>query len=381
MTRPLALVSLTALSLLPLLAGCGVRSSSAQSPRKTAAEPVVAVKTVAVVTQALPRTLTLTGTLTANRESGVAADVIGKVAEMYVERGSRVRAGAPLIRLDRRQADLIEAEARSQAAAVETQAALAQSECARAEKLFADGASTRPNTTGARAQCEAAASSAHAARARRQMAGKTLGDLVIKAPFAGIVADRFVNQGEYVRAESKVATVVQLDPLRLELSRARERAERLRGRRGRGLQGGGLAGPDVHRQGALHRRHRPPGHPRPAGRGGGRQQGRAAAPGHVRGRRGDPGRGDLAGRPQGRPAHRRRGGQRSPVHRAGRPGGGTPGAHRSGGRRPGRHPDGREAPANSVVLAPRQRSATACASSSPRFTAPPRSQGDFPCNG
>ena len=45
-----------------------------------------------------------------------------------------------------------------------------------------------------------------------------MGDLVIKAPFDGLVADRFVNPGEYVRPDSRVATVVQLDPLRLELS-------------------------------------------------------------------------------------------------------------------------------------------------------------------
>ncbi len=219
MTRPFQIVALASLTILPLAAGCGVRESSAQSPTKVpAAEPAVSVKTAPVGVQALPRTLTLTGTLTANRESGVAADVVGKVAEIYVERGSRVRAGAPLIRLDRRQAELADAEARSQSAAVESQAALAQAECVRAEKLFADGAINQAEFDRSKTQCEAAALNAHAARARRQMAGKNLGDLVIKAPFAGIVADRFVNVGEYVRAETKVASVVQLTPLRLELS-------------------------------------------------------------------------------------------------------------------------------------------------------------------
>src|SRR5207247_7305129 len=91
-------------------------------------------------TRAVPRTITLTGTLTANRESGVAADVVGKISAVYVERGSRVRAGAPLVRLDRRQAALIEEDARAQAAAAQTQATLAQSECARAAKLFHEGA-------------------------------------------------------------------------------------------------------------------------------------------------------------------------------------------------------------------------------------------------
>ena len=211
MTRPFLLLALT------FVAGCGVRASNAQAPAPKPAPPV-AVKTTTVATAALPRTMTLTGTLTANRESGVAADVTGKVAEVYVERGSRVRAGAPLVRLDRRQADLLEAEATSQAAAMESQAALAQSECARSERLFADGAINQAEFDRSQAQCKAAVSSAHAARMRRQMAGKTVGDLVIKAPFAGIVADRFVNPGEYVRPDSKVASVVVLETLRLELA-------------------------------------------------------------------------------------------------------------------------------------------------------------------
>ncbi len=204
--------------LAPVLAGCGVRAKAAAPATSAAAAPALAVKTAAVVAQALPRTLTLTGTLTANRESGVAADLAGKVAEIFVERGSRVRAGTPLASLDRRQADLVEDEARSQAAAVASQSALAQSECARAEKLFAEGAINQAEFDRSKTQCQAAALSAQAAEARSQLAGKTVTDLVIRAPFAGVIADRFINPGEYVRPDSKVATVVQLHPLRLELS-------------------------------------------------------------------------------------------------------------------------------------------------------------------
>src|SRR4051812_41436604 len=111
MTRSLSRPSLLALALvtLPALGACEVATSNAQT-RPAPTEPGVTVTTAAVATRALPRTLTLTGTLTASRESAVAADITGKVAETYVERGSRVRAGAPLVRLDRRQAALMEAE-------------------------------------------------------------------------------------------------------------------------------------------------------------------------------------------------------------------------------------------------------------------------------
>jgi len=39
-----------------------------------------------------------------------------------------------------------------------------------------------------------------------------------RAPFAGVISERLINPGEYVRPDSRVATLVQLDPLRLELS-------------------------------------------------------------------------------------------------------------------------------------------------------------------
>src|SRR4051812_19720993 len=101
MTRSLALIALPALA----LAGCEIRSSSAQG-RAAGSDPVASVATAPVATRAVPRSITLTGTLTANKESGVAADVMGKVSAVFVERGSRVKAGAPLVRLDRRQAAL-----------------------------------------------------------------------------------------------------------------------------------------------------------------------------------------------------------------------------------------------------------------------------------
>jgi membrane fusion protein (multidrug efflux system) len=218
MTRSISRLPLLAFALATssLLAACEVPASNAQG-KSPPIDPAVTVKTSAVGTRALPRTLTLTGTLTASRESAVAADVTGKVAETYVERGSRVRAGAPLVRLDRRQAALMEAEAQSQAAVARSQATLASAECARADKLFGEGAINQAEHDRARAQCESAIQSASAATAREQLAGKTIGDLIVKAPFDGVVGDRFVNPGEYVRPDSRVATVVQLGELRLEL--------------------------------------------------------------------------------------------------------------------------------------------------------------------
>ena len=81
--------------------------------------------------------------------------------------------------------------------------------------------------------------SLQAARARVALARKALADTVVRAPFAGLVAERLVSVGDYVTRGMKVAVVVRVNPLRAELtvpeqfiSADRHRtADHLRGRR------------------------------------------------------------------------------------------------------------------------------------------------------
>ncbi len=56
------------------------------------------------------------------------------------------------------------------------------------------------------------------ARARVTVAQKALADTVVRAPFAGAVGERFVSVGDYVTKGTKVASVVRIDPLRVELT-------------------------------------------------------------------------------------------------------------------------------------------------------------------
>ena len=67
------------------------------------------------------------------------------------------------------------------------------------------------------------ARSSRTARCRRRarastLARKAVADTVVRAPFAGIVAERLVSTGDYVTRGTKVATVVRIDPVRVELT-------------------------------------------------------------------------------------------------------------------------------------------------------------------
>jgi len=52
-------------------------------------------------------------------------------------------------------------------------------------------------------------------RAAFELAQKKLADAVVKAPVAGSVSERVVQPGEYIRENTPVATIVQMNPLKL----------------------------------------------------------------------------------------------------------------------------------------------------------------------
>jgi len=57
-----------------------------------------------------------------------------------------------------------------------------------------------------------------AARARVALARKAVDDTVVRAPFEGVVGERFVSVGDYVTRGTKVASVMRIDPIRVELT-------------------------------------------------------------------------------------------------------------------------------------------------------------------
>ena len=65
-------------------------------------------------------------------------------------------------------------------------------------------------------------------RAQLAMAEKTLADTQILAPFAGYVSARPVAAGEYVDNKSKIATIVRITPIKLELQVAESSSPQMR---------------------------------------------------------------------------------------------------------------------------------------------------------
>src|SRR5687768_6313909 len=81
-----------------LAAGCGSRAN-ADANNAADATPAISIKTSKAVEQPITRFLRASGTLTAQDEAEVAAEIAGRVVATPVELGTQVRTGADLIRI------------------------------------------------------------------------------------------------------------------------------------------------------------------------------------------------------------------------------------------------------------------------------------------
>jgi RND family efflux transporter MFP subunit len=204
-----------AVALAPVaLVGCKAKPAAA-----TIAPPApIHVETVEVHDEPIAKVLALTGTLRGKQQTDLAANAAGRVLATLVERGSEVKSGDLLARLDVRAASLSAAEARANADITRTRANTAKRDCDRYAALLAQGAIAQADYDRVSDQCSTSGESIAASQARAASAAQMVGDGNIRAPFAGMVTERYVNVGEFVRQDTKVVTLVAVDSLRLEFS-------------------------------------------------------------------------------------------------------------------------------------------------------------------
>lgn len=198
-----------------LLAACKGQGGQVAATRE---EEAVTVQTEAVRSIDVPLTLRLTGSLRGDRETDLAANANGRVLATSVERGEQIKPGQVLAKLDTRAAALSAADARAQVESIRAQADQAQGECDRYEQLKARGAISDLEYQQKITQCRTLPLNVQAASARAALAAQNVGDGLIRAPFAGVVTERYVEVGQFVRQDSRVVTIVAADPLRLQIA-------------------------------------------------------------------------------------------------------------------------------------------------------------------
>jgi RND family efflux transporter MFP subunit len=265
------LLSLILLAVLIAIVAVNVacnRSKGAPNANATATPAVIDVATTAAILRQLPRYFEASGSFSANEQTDVMPETSGKIAAVGVDMGSYVRRGQMIVKLDdadlrirvqQAQAQLDQAKATlrqneakiglrpgqkfnpenvPEVAAARAALDLAEKNLRRYEKLIESGDISRAAYDQQRSQRDqlrelyevaihqaqqnyAAVANAQgvvdAAQTQLALAKRNLNYSVVTAPISGYVSDRTADIGEYVSPQQKVATIVNLNPLRVRI--------------------------------------------------------------------------------------------------------------------------------------------------------------------
>jgi multidrug efflux pump subunit AcrA (membrane-fusion protein) len=243
-------------ALAPILFASCSRSSAGKTIETASAARSLAVQALTVAPRAVRRNIESVGSLFAYEEVAVSSEVEGRVERVMVDVGDHVASGQPIVKvapaeleltLEQQRAALQQARARLgingnnddltdvRAAAEVKRAAAdladAEQKYRRAKALYEQGVLPRQNFDEAESRYNAARAAYDLAvqtvenmraqlagsRASTRLAQKKLNDSTIRAPFAGQVKERTVTQGQYLKVQTPVMVIVNIDPLRVRL--------------------------------------------------------------------------------------------------------------------------------------------------------------------
>jgi multidrug efflux pump subunit AcrA (membrane-fusion protein) len=250
-------LTVLALGLTLLLSGCqGQGSVGAEEQKsKAAAPPAREVKVTPAAERTVARTVSATGTLAADDQVVLGTKVAGRLAEITVDLGTRVKKGQVIGKLDQNdfkfrmeqaEASLQQARVRLGLSATGSDERVDPEQTAivrQARAMLDDARLTRDRSIRlaqqeliARAQLDTAEAGLQVSEGRYQdaleevrnrqaviaqrrseldLARQQLTDTVILSPLDGVVSLKQASVGEYLAAGTPIATLVRVHPLRL----------------------------------------------------------------------------------------------------------------------------------------------------------------------
>lgn len=182
----------------------------------SAANAQAPVEVAPVATRDIVHRLDVTGTVTSPRSAVLSTAVSGLVSELFVDEGRRVEAGDVLLTLDAELAELAlqrtNAEVRQREATVtDTRRRLDE-----AERVGPERGIPRTQIESLRSQVAIDEAALAAARAATREQAALVERHRLKAPFAGVISQRFSELGEWVTPGDGLLELVATDNLRFD---------------------------------------------------------------------------------------------------------------------------------------------------------------------
>ncbi|KKW91148.1 MULTISPECIES: efflux RND transporter periplasmic adaptor subunit [Sphingobium] len=168
------------------------------------ARPAALVEAAPIAPETFTDNLDAVGTAFANEQVILSAPVTERITTLNFSDGGYVSRGQVI-------ATLAAGQEKAELAAAQAQALQAQQQLERIQALKARGFATA-------ASLDSQVALAHSARASAQQARASIGDRVIRAPFAGWLSLRTVSPGAIVTAGTPIATVSDISRIKLDFT-------------------------------------------------------------------------------------------------------------------------------------------------------------------
>lgn len=200
---------ISALALLGLLSGCDHRPAAPTA----AVAPAVPVQIAIAVEQDVPRRIDSIGNVQALRSVSVKSQVDGIIAQVHFQEGQEVKAGDPLVTLDRRPFENAVQQARAALATAQAEAKQATVDAERYSHLDQQSAISKEAYAQYLTKAETTKADVQSKDAALANAELQLGYAEIKAPIAGRTGQLQLHEGALVKANDNSFTIVNLNQL------------------------------------------------------------------------------------------------------------------------------------------------------------------------
>ena len=209
------------------VAACSKRSDAPTAKRGAKLEYPVDVAPLEV--RQMQYTVTAPGSIDAFQQVQITARVAGAVDKVAFVEGQVVKAGDVLVTIESERYAIAVAQAQSTLHKAEATQKAAEAALERRVTATKDSPGLVPGEEIEQKQTvvDTAKADVESARQALRIANLNLRDSQVRAPIAGVVQTRTVQQGQYLQAGAVLATILQRDPLLLRFQVTEQDAPRL----------------------------------------------------------------------------------------------------------------------------------------------------------
>ena len=206
---------------------------------QTASAPPAIVEVGQATASKLAPTRWVPGSVVSRDDAKIASAEAGRL-DFVAEVGTRVKAGERVAKLDDQALRLRREELLAELRRTEARQALSKVQLERLRKLEASNAIAKTQLDEARATLETDGQTSAKARAQLHQVEYDISQADVRAPFSGIVSERFAQRGEYLQIGANIVHLVDTEHIEARVQAPLALADKIRPGMQVGMRKGGV---------------------------------------------------------------------------------------------------------------------------------------------